>query len=79
MGIAMRVGCGFEGRTTVVPTATTRPPRARVWLTTAAVVSGTSNHSGYGSSPDSSDETPVCRVNGAIEIPAVRSDVIEPR
>ena len=57
----------------VVPTAITRRPAARVRLTRSAVGCGTSNHSGSGASPASSEATPVCRVMGAIATPAAIS------
>ena len=47
----------------------TRPPRARTWLTRSAVAGGTSYGSGYGSSSPSSEDTPQCRVSGAISTP----------
>ncbi len=56
-------------RVAVVPTATTRRFRARAALTSAAVVSGTSNHSACGPSCASCDDTPVCRVIGAKTTP----------
>jgi hypothetical protein len=59
----------------VVPTATTRPPRARASATCAAVAAGTRKRSGCGSSPASSEDTPVCRVTGASATPAVTNDV----
>ena len=62
-------------RVAVVPTATTRPPLARAWLITLAVVGVTSNHSGPGASPASCDDTPVCSVTGASWTPAVTSRV----
>ena len=64
-----------SARATVVPTATTRPPPARVWFTRSAVVAGTLNGSGSGASPFSSDETPVCSVTGATGTPAVARSV----
>ncbi len=39
-----------RARTTVVPTAITWPPAARVALTAAAVAGGTAKRSAYGSS-----------------------------
>ena len=57
-------------RVAVVPTAITRPPDARVSSTSRAVVGGTSNGSAAGGSPFSAEETPACRVIGAITIPA---------
>ena len=61
--------------TTVVPAAITRPPSQRTWLISRAVAGGTSNGSGYGSSPSSSDDTPVCSVTGAISTPRAASSV----
>ena len=49
----------------MVPTAITRSAR----LTAAAVAAGTRNRSGYGASPRSSDDTPVCRTTVATAIP----------
>ena len=54
---------------TVVPTAMMRPPPARVAFTKRAVDSLTSNHSGWGASPASWDETPACSTIGAIAMP----------
>ena len=57
-------------------------PRSRgrpscAWRSTSrAVEAGTRYHSGYGRSPSSSDETPVCRVTGAIATPRATSAVI---
>ena len=62
-----------RARVQVVPTAITRRPAARVRLTRSAVGCGTSNHSGSGASPASSDATPVCRVTGAIATPPATS------
>src|SRR5581483_3957539 len=62
-----------RARTTVVPTATTRPPQPRTALMTPAVVSGTSNRSAYGGSSCSADDTPVCSVTGAIRTPRATS------
>ena len=56
-------------RVAVVPTATTRPPRDRAALTSAAVSAVTSNRSGCGASPASWDETPVWRRIGATRTP----------
>jgi hypothetical protein len=64
-----------SARTTVVPAAITRPPFQRTKLTSRAVAGDTSNGSGYGSSPSSSDETPVCSVTGAISTPLAASSV----
>ena len=47
----------------------TRPPDCLVRFTRRAVAGGTSYCSGYGSSPASSDETPQCKVIGAITTP----------
>ena len=52
-----------------------RPPCARTWLTSRAVAGGTSYGSGYGSSSASSEDTPVCRVSGAISTPRATSRV----
>ena len=54
-----RPGRPLSARATVVPTAITRPPPARVASTWRAVDAGTRNLSGYGASPASSDDTPV--------------------
>ena len=54
---------------TVVPTATTRPPSATVALTSRAAIAETSNHSGWGASPASCDDTPVCSVMAATPMP----------
>ena len=54
-----------SARTTVVPTATTRPPRARASVTRRAVTSGTVYDSTGGASPASVEDTPVCRVTSA--------------
>ena len=67
-----------RARVTVVPTAITRRPAARVSVTSSAVAAGTVNRSGSGGSPASSDDTPVCRVIGAITIPAVTRPVTSP-
>ena len=53
----------------------TRPPRARTWLTSSAVAGGTSYGSGYGSSSPSSEDTPQCKVSGAISTPRATSRV----
>ena len=60
---------------TVVPVATTRPPRERASSTRRAVGAGTWYHSGCGPSPASCEETPVCSVIGATWIPRVTSRV----
>ena len=62
-------------RVAVVPTATTRPPRARTWLTRSAVGAGTENHSGCGASPASCDDTPVWSSTGATRTPEATSRV----
>ncbi len=49
---------------TVVPTATTRPPRALAAFTASAVTAGTRKRSACGASPASCEERPVCRVIG---------------
>ena len=54
-----------SARTTVVPTAMTRLA-AR---TAASVPAGTRKRSGYGRSPRSSDETPVCSTTVATVMP----------
>ena len=59
----------------VVPTATTRPPDSRTWLTIAAVAADTTYLSGCGPSPLSCDDTPVCSVTGAISTPPATSVV----
>ena len=61
-----------SARTTVVPTATTRPPPARTALTWRAVDSGTSKRSAYGGSSASGDATPVCSVIGRTTTPPRR-------
>ncbi len=53
----------------VVPTATTRPPRALVALTAAAVTSGTWYRSACGASPASCELSPVCSVTGLTPTP----------
>ena len=58
-----------SARTTVVPTAIVRFAR----LTAAAVPAGTRTRSGYGCSPRSSEETPVCRTTVATAIPRASS------
>ena len=58
-------------RVAVVPTAITRPPRARAPFTRSAVVRLTAYHSACGASPASCDDTPVCRVIGAKTTPPV--------
>ena len=55
---AVRSAADSSARTTVVPTAITRPPRPRAALTRAAVEAGTRKRSGYGASPRSSEDTP---------------------
>ncbi len=65
-----------RARTTVVPTAITRPPLARVALTRAAVVAGTRNGSGVGSSPVSSEPTPAWRTTGVMPMPRATRAVI---
>ena len=60
----------------MVPTATTRPPAARVAVASLAVASGTSYHSGCGASPASCEENPVCSVTGATPTPPATSRVI---
>jgi len=62
-----------SARVTVVPTAITRPPEQRTSLTSRAVVAGTANRSGCGPSPASCEDTPVCKVIGAISTPAETS------
>jgi hypothetical protein len=62
-------------RTAVVPTATIRPPAARVAFTRAAVVAGTRACSGYGSSSDSRLATPVWRTTGVTPMPLATSRV----
>ncbi len=62
-----------SARTTVVPTAITRPPAARVMFTSAAVAAGTSYRSGNGGSWRSGDDTPVCSVIGATATPRATS------
>ncbi len=58
-----------------MPAATIRPPAARAALTAAAVPVGTTNCSGYGASPPSSDDTPVWSSRGEIPTPARTSRV----
>jgi hypothetical protein len=53
----------------VVPTAITR--RAR--RTAVAVAAGTANHSAYGGSPGSAEDTPVCSTSVATSIPRAAS------
>ncbi len=60
----------------MVPTAITRPPLRRASSTCRAVASGTSYCSGNGGSWRSGEETPVCRVIGATEIPRATRRVI---
>ena len=65
---------------TVVPTATTRPPAVLVSRTQPCGRRRDLEPLGCGASPASWDETPVCRVIGAIWIPratsvATRSEV----
>ncbi len=60
---------------TVVPTATTRPPSSRVAVTSRAVTAGTSNHSAWGASPASCDDTPVCSVTAVTPTPTETSRV----
>ena len=64
-----------SARVQVVPTAITRRPAARVRFTRSAVAGGTSNHSGSGASPASSDATPACSVTVASSTPAEISSV----
>ena len=54
---------------TVVPTATTRPPRRRAAATEFAVSSGTRYHSSIGGSSRSGLATPACSVTGARPMP----------
>src|SRR6185312_4420548 len=58
-----------SARTTVVPTAITRPPPWRASQIVWAVCSGTSYHSGNGGSWLSGEDTPACRVIGAMVTP----------
>jgi hypothetical protein len=62
-----------SARVTVVPTATTRPPAARVPVTTRAVAAGTANRSGAGGSCSSGLETPVCSTSGSTAMPRATS------
>ena len=64
-----------SARTTVVPTAITRPPSALALATTRAVTGGTAKRSGYGRSCASGDATPVCSSTGTTSTPAVTSRV----
>ena len=61
-----------SARTTVVPTAMTRPPLALAARTRSAVRSGTSYHSSYGCSCPSRLATPACRTSLARPIPWLR-------
>ena len=63
------VAADSRARVAVVPTEITRPPVACVRFTNRAVVSGMSNGSAIGGSPDSAEETPAWRVIGAIVMP----------
>jgi hypothetical protein len=56
-------------RVAVVPTAMIRWPRPWAALTSWAAVSLTSNHSAWGASWASCEDTPVCRVIGAKSTP----------
>ncbi len=60
---------------TVVPTATTRPPRALVAFTASAVTAGTRKRSACGASPASCEDSPVCRVMGVTPTPLLISRV----
>ena len=60
-------------RVAVVPTAITRLPRRRAVLTRSAVGAPTENHSACGPSWASWEETPVCRVIGAMITPRATS------
>ena len=63
-------------RTTVVPTAMTRPPHSRTAFTSLAVSRGTRKRSAYGRSRRSCEETPVWSVIGATRTPSATSRVI---
>ena len=56
----------------------TRPPSSRTWLTSRAVAGGTSYGSGQGSSSASREDTPACRVSGAISTPRATRSVTTP-
>ena len=64
-----------SARTTVVPTAITRPPRVDGVDQLARSRAGTRYHSGYGGSSRSSEETPVWRTIGATRTPLATSRV----
>ena len=66
-----------RARVTVVPTATTRPPRALVAFTASAVTAGTRKRSACGASPASCEDSPVCRVMGVTPTPLLISRVDE--
>src|SRR5438045_617173 len=61
-----------SARTTVVPTAITRPPAAFAPRTSSAVRSGTSYHSSAGRSCSSRLATPVCRTSLPSRTPECR-------
>ena len=64
-----------SARTTVVPTAMTRPPQPRTAPTSRAVSAGTRKRSGNGGSSRSGEETPACSTSGATRTPPVTSSV----
>ena len=73
MDVAVLVGHGLDGPGGRGPDGDDRWRCSIADSTSSAVVAGTTNRSGYGGSPDSCDDTPVCRVIGTNTTPAATS------